>query len=397
MVHERGRRRAVKRRKVALVCAGGGVTGAVYEIGCLRALEDLLDRSVLDLDLYVGVSGGAFVSSLLAHGISPREIYDEVATGSRKPFGVSAAPLFRLGLGEFLRRSKQAPRVLTEALLKTLTEGHNAYDVLFSLFELLPSGLLDNSGIPEYLHGLFLSRGRTDRFDDLARKLFIVSVDLDSGEAVAFGENGQRDVPVSKAVQASTALPGLYRPVRIGGRDYVDGGVKKTAHINLAIRHGADLVICINPIVPILNDGAHGPLHGHLSNKGVSYVLDQVLRITLHGRMQYGLERYEAEHPDVDILLIEPTRDDMRMFTYNIMRYDARQVVAEDGYRSVLAGFRRNRARYARLLKRHGIGLRDPAALADAPPVHPYRSDVARSLGGALDLLESRLRDDGAR
>ena len=60
-------------------------------------------------------------------------------------------------------------------------------------------------------------------------------------------------------MQASTALPGLYRPVRIDGRDYVDGGVKKTAHINLAIRHGADLVICINPIVPIRNDGRGGP------------------------------------------------------------------------------------------------------------------------------------------
>ena len=65
-------------------------------------------------------------------------------------------------------------------------------------------------------------------------------------------------MPVSRAVQASTALPGLYRPVRIGGRDYVDGGVKKTAHINLAIRHGADLVVCINPIVPIHNDAPAG-------------------------------------------------------------------------------------------------------------------------------------------
>jgi NTE family protein len=59
---------------VALVCAGGGVTGAVYEIGCLRALDELLGRSVLDLDLYVGISGGAFVASILAAGVSPREM-----------------------------------------------------------------------------------------------------------------------------------------------------------------------------------------------------------------------------------------------------------------------------------------------------------------------------------
>ena len=56
----------------------------------------------------------------------------------------------------------------------------------------------------------------------------------------------------------------------------------------------------------------------------------------LHGRMEYGMERYEREHPEVDILLIEPTRDDLRMFSYNIMRYSARRVVAEHGYRSTL-------------------------------------------------------------
>lgn len=372
------------------------MTGAVYEIGCLRALEDLLDRSVLDLDLYVGVSGGALVSSLLAHGISPREMYDQVAARSHSPFGVSAAPLFRLGLGEFVKRTRQAPRVLVDALLMALKgERRNVYDILFSIFEALPPGILDNSGIQEYLHHLFLTRGRADRFDDLARELYVVAVDLDSGEAVAFGEPGRRQVPISRAIQASTALPGLYRPVRIGGHDYVDGGVKKTAHINLAIQHGADLVICINPIVPILNDGLRGPLKGHLSDKGITYVLDQAFRITLHGRMQYGLERYAREHPEVDILLIEPSRDDMRMFGYNIMRYDARQVVAEDGYRSVLASFRKNRVRYARRLARHGIRLHDPAGLPDVPPVHPYRSDISRTLGGTLDLLESRLRGSG--
>jgi predicted acylesterase/phospholipase RssA len=379
------------------VCAGGGITGAVYEIGCLRALEDLLDRSVLDMDVYVGISGGAFVTSLLAHGISPREIYDAVATRARNPLGVSAAPLFRLGIGEFLRRTTRAPKVLADAVVHALSgEGRNTYDILLSLFELLPPGLLDNSGIQEFLAGLYRTRGHADRFDDLARELYVVAVDLDNGEAVAFGEKGQRDVPVSKAVQASTALPGLYRPVRIDGRDYVDGGVKKTAHINLAIRHGAHLVICINPIVPILNDTLRsGPLKGHLSNKGVTYVLDQVLRITLHGRMQYGLERYEVEHPEVDILLIEPTRDDMRMFTYNIMRYDARREVVEDGYRSVLASFRAHRSSYARILERHGIRLKDPHALADAPPVHPFRSELARSLGSSLDLLSSKLRGTG--
>ena len=373
------------------MCAGGGITGAVYEIGCLRALEDLLDRSVLDLDLYVGISGGAFVASLLAAGVSPQELYEDV-TAPASSVGVTSASFFRLGFLEFLRRSSRAPRVLTKGLVTALTgEGRNMSDLALSLFELLPPGLLDNSGIQEFLAGALRSRGIRDRFDALARELFVVAVDLDRGEAVAFGDAHHGSVTVSRAVQASTALPGLYRPVRIGGRDYVDGGVKKTAHINLAIRRGARLVVCLNPIVPILNEDERGPLGGHLSNRGVTYVLDQALRIMLHGRMQYGMERYETEHPEVDILLVEPTRDDMRMFGYNIMRYSARRVVAEDGYRSVVLAFRKNRAAYQRLLARHGIGLRDPFSLPDAPQRHPFRSTVARALSSSLDRLESTL------
>jgi predicted acylesterase/phospholipase RssA len=374
------------------VCAGGGITGAVYEIGCLRALHELLGRSLLDLDLYVGVSGGAFVASLLAAGISPCEMYDEAVT-RRTLLGAAGTPLYRLGGTELLRRTARAPGVLREAVVTSLKgEGRSLSDLALALFELLPPGLMDTSGIQEYLHRVFRSRLRGDRFDSLPRHLYVVAVDLDSGETVAFGRDGFRDVPVSKAVQASAALPGLYRPVRIGGRDYVDGGVNKTAHINLAIESGADLVICINPIVPYLNDTSGGPLRGHISNRGVSWVLDQVFRIVMHGRMQPALERYARDHPGVDILLIEPTRDDVRMFGYNIMRFSARRVVAEHGYHTALAYFRRHADRSGKLFAKHGIPMADPRRVPDVPARHPHRSNLALALDSSLDRLESRLR-----
>ena len=379
------------RPKVALVCAGGGITGAVYEIGCLRALHELVGGSLLDLDLYVGVSGGAFVASLLAAGVSPCEMYDE-ATTRKTLLGSAETPLYRLGGSDLVRRTASAPRVLRDALLTSLDgEGRSVSDLALALFELLPPGLMDTSGIQEYLHRVFRSRLRGDSFDSLPRPLNVVAVDLDSGETVVFGRRGFRDVPVSKAVQASSAMPGLYRPVRIGDRDYVDGGVTKTAHINLAIQAGADLVICINPIVPYLNDTSAGPLRGHIANRGVSWVLDQVFRIALHGRMQRGLNQYASEHPEVDILLIEPTRDDVRMFGYNIMRFSARRVVAEHGYRTALAFFRRHADRYRRLFKKHGIAMGDPRKVPDVPARHSHFSSVALALGSSLDRLESRL------
>jgi predicted acylesterase/phospholipase RssA len=388
------RQKRKSRPKIALVCAGGGATGAVYEIGCLRALDDLIEGGVGDLDLYVGVSGGALVSALIAAGISPAEMYDAVASPDGGPFGVPAAPLYRVGFGGFATASRRAPAVVRRAALSVLAgETRTLADFASSLFELLPAGLLDNSGVQEYVAALIGTRS-ADRFDALPRRLLVVAVDLDSAEAVAFGGRGHRDVPVSKAVQASTALPGLYRPVRIHGRDYVDGGVKKTAHIHLAIEAGARLVLCVNPIVPIHNDVAAGPWKEHLSGRGLAHVLDQVLRIVLHGRMQYGLERYAKEHPEVDILLVEPARDDLRMFSYHIMRYGARRVVAEHGYRSVMRLVEADFDAYRRMLRKHGLLLRRPSDLP-ALPEAPRGTTVARRLASSLRTLEKRL--DAAR
>jgi predicted acylesterase/phospholipase RssA len=375
-----------------MVCAGGGLTGALYEIGCLRALDDLIDRPVADLDLYVGVSGGAFVSSLLAAGITPAEMYDAVVSPSGGALGVPEVPLYRIGAGDFLTASRRAPALLRRAASAAWRgESGTLTSLAWSLFELLPSGLLDNSGLQEYEETVIRARAGDDRFDALPRPLLVVAVDLDEGAAVAFGDAAHRDIPVSRAVQASTALPGLYRPVRIGDRDFVDGGVKKTAHIHLAIEAGADLVLCVNPVVPLHNDARGAPFDGHLSGRGITYVRDQALRNMLHGRMQYGMERYQRDYPKVDILLMEPARDDLRMFSYHIMRDGVRRIVAEHGYQSVMHHFTAHLADYRRMLARHGIALRDPRTLPALPERARLRSAVARRLSGTLQDLERSL------
>jgi len=79
------------------------------------------------------------------------------------------------------------------------------------------------------------------------------------------------------------------------------------------------------------------------------------------------------------------------MFGYNIMRYSARRVVAEHGYRTTLEFFRRHAPRYRRLFAKHGIVMADPHRVPDEPARHPHQSDLARTLDASLDRLESRI------
>ena len=382
-----------RKSKIALVCAGGGVTGALYEIGCLKALDETLDLDLTRLDFYVGVSGGAFVASLLASGFGPGEIYREITTGGASPFGVPAAAIFRLGVAEYARRALRFPGATLKAA-RALFSGDTTSprDVLLPFLEVVPPGLLDNSGVEEFLRNLLVRFSKTNDFEELHTPLRIVAVDLDRGETVVFGDRKHRSVTISEAVQASTALPGLYRPVRLHGKDYVDGGVTKTAHINLAIRQGADLVICINPLVPILNGASRSSL-GPLSSHGVDTVLGQVLRILLHGRFEYGLNRYRTEHPEVDILLIEPKRDDLTMFRYDIMRYSARKALTRHGRLSALLTLRDRKGKLAKTLARHGVHFKQEPLLErlSEKPSEEHQARSAQALAAALDVLDRSL------
>ena len=112
--------------------------------------------------------------------------------------------------------------------------------------------------------------------------------DLESGEAAAFGSEGLDHIPISKAVQATTALPGLYLPVEIEGRAYVDGILLKTMHASVALEAGAELVLCINPVVPV--DTRPAVLAQELEEnpvlrQGLPSVLSQPVRTMIHSRM----------------------------------------------------------------------------------------------------------------
>ncbi|HET8644287.1 MAG TPA: hypothetical protein VFO85_02285, partial [Vicinamibacteria bacterium] len=174
------RRRPRPGSQTALVCAGGGVTGIAYEAGCVAALEALLGRSAATFDTYIGISAGAVVTSLVANGISATEVCAEMAKGSGRLFGVPTGGLFHVPAGDAFRALRILPR-LAGRLLARRASGLSAAEIVMSALSGLPAGLVDNSGVRESMARVLGARG-TDSFADLGRRLYILAVELDSGQ-----------------------------------------------------------------------------------------------------------------------------------------------------------------------------------------------------------------------
>jgi predicted acylesterase/phospholipase RssA len=254
----------------------------------------------------------------------------------------------------------------------------------------LPVGIFDNDPVRRFLADMFTVEGRTDDFRKLKNELYVVATDLDSGEAVRFGEGADADVPISRAIQASTALPGLYPPVEIDGRFYVDGVLLKTVHASVALDRGARLVICVNPIVPVdtAQAAAQGVMRrGKLIDRGMPTVMSQTLRTLVHSRLAVGLRAYDDAYEGADVLLFEPSRDDYAMFFTNIFTFSARKQVVEHAYRSTLRNLAARREKVRPILERHGLSLDD--AVLDNPDRDLWanvRLDRAKRIGRATPL-----------
>lgn len=367
----------------ALVLAGGGLTGAVYHIGALRAIDDMLvDRTVNDFDIYVGTSAGALIVSLLANDLSP-DVMMQALGGTQLGLPViNQRQIFSVNQRDLLNWGFKLPKKLLDIGSQYL---HNIgdmtfFDVLWSMAEAIPPGLYDGMGLERYVRRLLETPGRSNDFDKLKRELYIIATDLDTGERVIFGAGEQSDIPISLAVAASSALPLLYKPLRIGKREYVDGGLRGTASLDLAIEHGATLIVCINPMVPYDNGSGYGASipelnKEFLSEKGIRAVADQTLRITGHSGLQYHIKQLRRRHPEIDIILIEPHPDDYQMFFNNIMRYSARLVVAQHGFESVTLKLSDEYQRYKSILRRHHIPITRRLVIKELNEIHESGDD----------------------
>lgn len=354
-----------RRGRIGLALAGGGPEGAVYEIGALRALEEAIDG--LDLNAvhtYVGVSAGAFLASALANGITPSQLARALVKEEPGEHPFVPETFFTPAYKELGRRGLMLPRLLADALLQFTRHPRDQtlLESLTRLTDALPVGIFDNEPIRRYLKTIFSIKGRTDDFRRLARQLVVVATDLESGAAVRFGEPGHDTVPISRAVQASTAFPGLYPPVTIDGRRCADGVLLKTLHASVALEHGVGLLLCVNPLVPA--DTTRGIARGMLQpdvllRRGLPAVLSQTFRTLVHSRLEVGMAAYGTRFPGADVLLFEPESDEYQMFFTRIFSFSSRRAVCQVAYAATRRDLRRRREPIRAALARHNLRLRD--------------------------------------
>lgn len=405
----------IRRSKVAVVLAGGAISGGAFKVGGLRALDEMfawrrtgsganVPFSLTDADIFVGLSAGSVLASVLAAGISPEEILRIVMGQSRIYEQFRALDYMAFDGGSVARRLRSMLRheesIFTNFLsgatdpesVGVFGLGKTVMKMLSTLPRGLPMGVFSTDRLAAYLRRNAARAGVTDDFaTEFARtgkELMLTAVDVNRGELIVFGHDEPYGrVPISSAVAASCALPGWYAPVRVknprAGEPYekpfldlVDGGLMRTANVRVAVEKGADMVVCYNPFTRIRYERAGRSLVDH----GPAALAGQLFRILLGARLDIAKELiYRDETIDADVVFIEPAEDDYKFFRMNPMRHSHQERAAEHGYHTIRAGILANHEMLARVFATHGIHL------------HPL-DEAARSWAG-IEVGEDDLRE----
>ncbi len=351
------------RSKIALICAGGGIGGYAFELGTLKALDDLfVNQSINHFDIYAGVSAGGFVLSSLVNNYAIDELIKSGLGASDELETLTESNIVKFNWTDIFRILFSTPGKFRNVFRYywhhrdqlSLTE------MVLALGEIIPSGFFDLSVLEQYIRRQLEKPGKTNDFRKLKSKLLIPAINIDTGELEVFGKGKLRTVPISQAVAGSCAAVPIFKPFEINGSHYIDGGFKRNLPVELAIKEGAKLIICINPLVPIINEIGKGKNNGSersLGEKGFQAVINQIIRMLVHSKMVQRLEHLQEEYPDVDILLFEPSPRDHIIFSCNFLGWGDGFKVLERGFDNVMDTIEANYHYYRTVLKRHGIEL----------------------------------------
>ncbi len=306
--------------KVALCLAGGGIEGLLYEIGVCMAMDSFFaDFSVVDFDIFCGISAGSMLATLLANGVSADKIYQAFTKTSPIFDPVTPSMVWNISYREYLKR-----------LLNFYKQAAKNPTNLFSvLLKSIPAGFFQGDNIEKYVEDQIARNGLTNDFRKLKKELYIGVTNQDTNEHTVFGDGNYRDIPISQAVKASSALAPFFSPVKVKDKYYVDGQYTRTANFHLAIEKGAKLIIIIDPLIP-LEIGEPG----YVMSKGGLFTSLQGLKSVIHTRFMTAMRYARDRYPDVDFFIFKPLRESMRIMSGSPMKYTIRTQIIDLAFQS---------------------------------------------------------------
>lgn len=217
--------------RTGIVLGAGGPFGWAYHLGVVEGVREAIGQEPARADRILGTSaGGAIAASLLAGGTTA----DVLEVASAPPTDEERERMLRT----LRARLRSNPlRSLRPVAPRLATKVHRV-GVATASAGLLPAGVFPTFPLRKFAAGAFR---------DWPQQLWVPSVRLDDGQTVFFGRD-RRDVSVLDAIEATSAVPGLFRPKRIDGSCYVDGAVASATHAASLADQGLDLVLVSLPM-----------------------------------------------------------------------------------------------------------------------------------------------------
>lgn len=230
--------------RIGLVLGAGGTVGQAYQAGVLAAIEQDLGWDPRTAEVIVGTSAGSITGALLRLGVPAADL---AAWAVEAPLSADGRPLEQLLGGErpsfppmTLRTFLRPPRLPSPALVASIVRRPWRFRPSVALMTLLRPGEVDLAPYGTQLDRL-CEAGWLDR-------LYVCAARRDNGRRVVFGRPGAPQAPPSKAIAASCAIPGYFRPVEIDGVEYFDGGVHSATNATVLRNEQLDLVIVVSPM-----------------------------------------------------------------------------------------------------------------------------------------------------
>lgn len=350
--------------RTGLCLCGGGVTGAMYEVGCLAALEDFFEGfHASDFDVFVGSGAGASVAVALAGGLRAGRMYRALLDPADDFFPLKRQHMFGFDAREWRRVVSTVLGAARRAAVSVIGSPLEAdlWNELERFVDSLPAGLFSLDAYQRFFVEFMERRGIGSSFAALPKPLALVGYDLDAGVRTVFGAPPYTDVPIAQAVAAATAIPVLYAPVRIGARDYVDGSPFELANVDVAAQLGASVVLVVNPMVPIRSEVETRDIptgHGHMKrvrDKGLLWVYNQAIRLRSDAGLRAGIARYRDDHPDVHVHVLEPDPSDATLFMHSPMNFAARRAILTHAYTTTYQMLRVPTSNLRKLVEQRGF------------------------------------------